>query len=75
MTSVVRFAGAVAIRRFAVVTVGAFQATNAGPTIGIAEVTVITGVTVRRRELLPTLALASGIGAVAGRIEVIAVAS
>lgn len=74
MTGVIQLAGTITVRRFAVITIGALQVAFAGSASGIAEVSVIAGVAVRRRVFFPTLALPGGVGAVSGRIKVIAVA-
>lgn len=75
VAGIVQFAGTVTVRRFAVVTIGTRQVALTGPALGISEVSIVTGVTVWRRELLPTLAPAGGVRAVSRRVEIIAVAS
>lgn len=75
MAGVVRLAGTVALRRLAMVTVRAGQVAVAGPAIRIAVVSVIAGIAIRWCELLAALALPARIGAVPGRVEVVAIAS
>lgn len=74
MTGVIYLARAVAVRRFAVITVSALQIALAWTAIGIAEVSVVAGVAVRRREFFPALALPGRISAIPGRIKEVAVA-
>lgn len=66
MAGVVELAGAIAVHGLAVVTLGALQVALAGAAVGIAEISVVAGIAVRRTELLPALALSGGLGAVSG---------
>lgn len=73
-TAKVGLARALAVDRFAVVADGAVQVALARPTVRVAKVSVRAGVAVRRVELRSALAATRFLLAVAGRVEVIAVA-
>lgn len=74
VTRVVGLAGTLAVDRLTVVAVRTAKVTVTGTTFRVAEITVGAGVAVRGGVLFAALAFSGRLGAVSGRVKVIAIA-